>query len=73
MGRSAGLVEAASGTRPREGRMEAMPQALAGLRSEPPMSLPRPSGLMPLARAAASPPLEPAVVRSGFQGLRVRP
>jgi len=50
-----------------------MPQALAGLRSEPPMSLPKPIGLMPLASAAASPPLEPPAVRPGCQGFRVRP
>ena len=50
-----------------------MPQAFAGLRSEPPMSLPRPIGLMPLASAEASPPLEPPAVRPGCQGFRVRP
>jgi hypothetical protein len=50
-----------------------MPQALAGLRNEPPMSLPSPTGLMPLARAAASPPLEPPAVRPGCHGLRVIP
>ncbi|EWS52603.1 hypothetical protein X551_04608 [Methylibium sp. T29] len=50
-----------------------MPQALAGLRSEPPMSLPRPIAAMPVASATASPPLEPPAVRPGFQGLSVAP
>ena len=53
--------------------MEAMPQHVAGLRSEPPMSLPKPSGLMPEASAAPSPPLEPPVVRVGCHGLWVTP
>ena len=53
--------------------MDAMPQACAGLRNEPPMSLPRPMGLMPDARAAPSPPLDPPGVRSASHGLRVRP
>ena len=50
-----------------------MPHAVAGLRSDPPMSLPRPIGLMPVASATASPPLEPPAVRARFHGLRVRP
>ena len=37
------------------------------------MSLPSPSGLIPLASADASPPLDPPAVTSGFHGLRVRP
>ncbi len=43
------------------------------MRSDPPMSLPSPSGDMPDASAAASPPLDPPAVRSASQGLRVRP
>ena len=50
------------------GLIDAMPQQCAGLRSEPPMSLPRPSGLMPDAIADASPPLEPPAVRPGSTG-----
>ena len=50
-----------------------MPQAWAGFRSEPPMSLPSPSGLIPDAMAAPSPPLEPPAVLSGLQGFFVRP
>ena len=53
--------------------MDATPQQCAGLRSDPPRSLPRPNGLIPVARAAASPPLDPPGVRCGFHGLRVRP
>ena len=63
----------ASGTRPADGRIDAMPQAPAGLRKEPPISLPSPTALMPVASAAASPPLDPPAVRSRFHGLRVRP
>src|SRR5262245_3063602 len=62
-----------AGTRPWDGFSEAMPQALAGLRNEPPMSLPRPIGDMPTARAAPSPPDEPPAVRSRFHGLHVMP
>lgn len=50
-----------------------MPHALAGLRSEPPMSLPRPIADMPVAGATASPPLDPPAVQAAFHGLRVRP
>lgn len=50
-----------------------MPQALAGLRSEPPRSLPKPIGLIPVVSATASLPLEPPAVRCAFQGLRVMP
>ena len=41
------------------------PQQWAGLRSEPPMSLPSPSGLIPDEMADASPPLDPPAVRPG--------
>ena len=68
-----GMVVVASGIRWVLALIEAMPQANAGLRSDPPMSLPRPIGLIPDAMAAASPPLEPATVTSGFQGFRVNP
>ena len=61
------------GTRPADGLSEAMPQHVAGLRNEPPMSLPSPIGLMPEAIAEASPPEEPPAVRVGSHGLRVRP
>ena len=43
------------------------------MRIEPPPSLPRCSGPMPVAAATAAPALLPPGVRSGFQGLRVMP
>ena len=50
-----------------------MPQKLAGIRIEPPPSVPSASGPMPDATAAAAPPLDPPVVRAGSHGLRVTP
>ena len=55
------------------GFIEVMPQQKAGLRTEPPMSLPRPKGDIPDAIAEPSPPDDPPAVRSGCHGLRVRP
>ena len=66
-------IERAAGTTPADGLIEAMPQHVAGLRSEPPMSLPRPIGLIPAASATASPPDEPPAVRPRSHGLRVSP
>jgi hypothetical protein len=48
-------------------------QKLAGLRSEPPRSLPSASGTMPQASATAAPPLEPPHVFVTSYGLTVRP
>jgi hypothetical protein len=45
-----------------------MPQQEAGMRIEPPPSLPWANGTMPEATAAAEPPDEPPVVRVGSQG-----
>jgi hypothetical protein len=70
---SCGGITVAAGTASAEGLIDATPQQCAGLRSDPPRSVPTPSGLMPLARAAASPPLDPPAERCGFHGLRVRP
>ena len=50
-----------------------MPQALAGIRTDPPPSVPSASGPWPLATAAAAPPLDPPQVRSRLQGLRETP
>jgi hypothetical protein len=47
------------GTRPGVGRRPTTLQKPAGLRSEPPMSLPSASGTSPAASAAAAPPEEP--------------
>src|SRR5262245_4430361 len=60
-------------TRPMLGRIPTMPQKLAGLRSEPPISVPWASQAVPVARAAAAPPEEPAADRDVSQGLRVAP
>ncbi len=51
------------GTRPALGRRPTTLLNDAGLRSEPPMSLPSASGTIPLARAAAAPPLDPPAER----------
>ena len=50
-----------------------MPQHAAGIRIEPPPSVPRASGACPLATAAAAPPEEPPGVRARFHGFRVTP
>lgn len=47
------------GTRPGEGRSPTTLQNDAGLRSEPPMSPPSARGCIPVASAAAAPPLLP--------------
>ena len=73
MSSSTGGTVVAWGTTPVVGLIEAMPQQWAGLRSDPPRSLPSPSGDIPLASADASPPLDPPAVTFGFHGLRVRP
>ncbi len=71
--RSSGGITVAHGTRPTVGLIDAIPQQCAGLRSEPPTSLPSPSGDMPDASADPSPPLEPPAVTFGSHGLRVSP
>ena len=53
------MTNGAAGTRPREGRKPTMLLKAAGLRSEPPMSLPSATGSMPSASATAAPPLLP--------------
>ena len=47
-----------------------MPQKLAGMRRDPPPSLPVAMGHRPAATAAAAPPLDPPGVLSVFHGLR---
>ena len=61
------------GTRPQVGLWPNTPQKWAGLRIEPPMSLPISRPVRPAARAAADPPDEPPGVRSRLQGLLVVP
>ncbi len=65
IGSGHGCVTAPLATRPRDGRSAVVPHICDGTRREPPRSLPRPSGVMPLASAAASPPEEPPGVRVG--------
>src|SRR5205807_8067998 len=50
-----------------------VPQNAAGIRMDPPVSDPSAIGTMPAATAAAEPPLDPPVMRSGAQGFPVRP
>lgn len=50
-----------------------MPQKDAGIRTEPPPSVPIDSGPAPSATAAALPPLDPPAVRDRSYGLRVTP
>ena len=50
------------GTLPTEGRIPTRLQKLAGLRNEPPKSVPSEIEIMPLAKATAPPPEEPPQV-----------
>src|SRR5262249_20300358 len=54
-----GVSTGQAGTRPGAPRKPTTLQKLAGLRSEPPVSLPSAIGTMPQASATAAPPLEP--------------
>src|SRR6185295_11898790 len=60
-------------TRPRDGFRPTRPQQLAGMRIDPPPSLACATATIPLATAAAEPPLDPPVVRVVSQGLRDGP
>ena len=62
-----------TGTVPWAGLRPTTPQAAAGMRIDPPVSVPSASGTMPAARAAALPLLEPPATRSGATGLTVSP
>src|SRR5262245_60006869 len=50
-----------------------MPQALDGIRIEPPVSLPSTAATMPAATAAPEPPLLPPVMWSALRGFPVAP
>ena len=56
--------------RPNVGLIPATPQKVAGMRTDPPVSLATAAGTMPEATAAADPPLEPPGTRPVFHGLR---
>jgi hypothetical protein len=60
-------------TAPSRGLSPTTPQAAAGIRIEPPVSVPRASGTSPAASAAALPALEPPAIRSGRRGLTTSP
>ena len=60
-------------TRARVGFRPTTPHSLAGMRIDPPPSLPWATGVIPEATAAPVPPEEPPVEWSGFQGLRAGP
>ncbi len=56
--------------RPRVGLIPNRPQTLAGIRIDPPPSLPCAAGASPAATAAAAPPLEPPADLARSQGVR---
>src|SRR5438046_1498467 len=60
-------------TTPLVGFSVTRPHALAGKRSDPVASAPCAIETIPLATAAAEPPLDPATVRSRSHGFRVGP
>jgi len=62
-----------SGMRPKLGLRPTTPDQAAGMRTEPPMSVPSASGTQPAATAAPDPPEEPPGVRDESHGLRVTP
>src|SRR2546430_16634967 len=67
------LATGVCATRPMLGRIPTTPQKLAGLRSEPPMSVPCASHAVPVASATAAPPQEPAAHRDRAHGLSGEP
>src|SRR5947209_8292473 len=60
-------------TLPKVGLCPNTPENAAGMRMEPPASVPTASGQIPASTATALPPLLPPGVRSKFHGLRVTP
>jgi hypothetical protein len=64
------LISGPGETRPRVGLRATSPHSAAGMRRDPPPSLPWASGTRPAATAAADPLLDPPVAWSVFQGLR---
>ena len=59
--------------RPRLGLMPTRPLMLAGMRIDPPPSLPCANGTNPAATATAAPPLEPPACRPVSHGQRAGP
>ena len=62
-----------TGMMPNEGLSVYTPHQAAGIRSDPPRSLPSSRADSPAATAAAAPPEEPPGVRPASQGLLVVP
>ena len=60
-------------TSPGDGRNPTTPHIAAGMRNEPPVSVPLQSGSMSHASATAEPPDEPPALRFGLNGLPVAP
>jgi hypothetical protein len=69
-----GVAEAGqTGTRPNVALKPTSPQNDAGMRIEPPPSVPSAAGTIRAATPAAAPALDPPAVNCGFHGLRVTP
>src|SRR5207342_3519652 len=62
-----------SGSSPWLGLSPTTPQYAAGIRTEPPVSVPRARSHTSAATSAADPPDDPPEVRHGSRGLRVSP
>ncbi|MCY1450819.1 hypothetical protein D9M71_676550 [compost metagenome] len=60
-------------TRPKVGFRPITPQQAAGMRTEPPVSVPRAKSARPAATAAAEPLDEPPGMRPGYSGLLAVP
>ena len=61
------------GTRPYDGLKPTTPQHAAGIRIEPPESVPSAASARPAASAAAEPPLEPPAILPGAMGFGTVP
>src|SRR5204863_9023423 len=61
------------GTRPHVGLKPVTPQHAAGMRIEPPESVPSAASASPVTSAAAEPPLDPPATRSTDNGFGTRP
>src|SRR4051794_14807515 len=61
------------GTTPKPGLKPTTPQHAAGIRIEPPVSVPSAPSTRPSASAAADPPLDPPAVRPGNDGFGTTP
>src|SRR4030095_17187730 len=60
-------------TRPNVGFRPTTPQTAAGIRIDPPLSVPTDRGTRPAATIAPEPPLDPPAENSRFQGVLILP